>query len=115
VQGKACNTAQQIDWKAENEHIQSYMIPCVCGLQAVSPSAKVKTQSTMINEYSVVIVSSNSNKKIQTSKFRILLVFYDSLTWAWLGMAEQQGCCSLLRAVRGQRAWRHAQTQSFDM
>jgi hypothetical protein len=53
----------------------------VCGLQAVSPSAKVKTESTMINEYSVATVSSNSNKTIQTSKFRILLVFYDSLTW----------------------------------
>ena len=88
VQGKAWNTAQQIGWKSDNEHIQSY-IP-VCGLQAVSPFARVKTQSTMINEYSVVIISSNSYKKIQTSKFRILLVTW-YFTIAWPGLAGLAG------------------------
>jgi hypothetical protein len=91
VQGKAWNTAQQIGWKSDNEHIQSYIPVCaVCKLFLLLLGLRHKAQWSTNIHYSVVIISSNSNKTIQTSKFRILLVTW-YFTIAWPGLAGLAG------------------------
>ena len=106
VQGKAWNTAQQIDCKSDNEHIQPYISVCaVCKLFLLLLRLKLKTQSTMINEYSVIIISSNSTKTIQTSKFRVLIHYLlpGSGVWKTINFFISQQMALLLNHSHGQQ------------